>query len=466
MPLRLATAALLLAATGCAALRGAPPQLPPLGDAAEVHVYLQRLPREAERLSFAVERLSLVRSDGTEVPLAVEPLVADGADGAPQRLLAWGRVAPGDYTAVIVKAASAALGRGSERAALLGAPEPARADLAIRLAPGRAAVVWLELAASSVEELSFVPRFRAAVAPRTAPRAALYCTGERAASVTVADRAARVVTGVVPVPATPRGIAIDVVASRAYVALHLEDRIEVLDLAAGVPVGEIRMSPGDGPGDLAIAADGTLVVVNVRSRSVAFVAPGALSELSRVPVGDDPVALLLDRQGRRAFVTNRASASVTVIDVPNRAVLGTISTDPEPLRTALSWDGNLLYVVHRGSHYVASFAVPSLVPQARTFVGLGATSVRVDARTGLVYLSRGAERRIAVLDPLALQQVDTIDAPGEVTIMTIDDAENTLLALVPELRIVLVVDLTSRRRLAEIPVGDGPYALAFWGERP
>jgi len=466
MRTRSASAALLLATTACAALRGGPPlALPPLGDGAEVHVFLQKLPQEVERLSFVVESVSLRRADGTEVPLALESREIDGSDPS-QRRLAGGRVAPGEYAGLSVTISSAALGHGADQARLLTDPEPVREDLHLHLAPGRSAVVWLELGRSPVQpSFSFAPSFTALLASRTAPRAAIYCTGSAVASVTAADRAARAVTDVLPVPGTPRGIAVDTLATRAYVALHLEDKLEVLDLAAGVPVAEIRLQPGDGPGDLGMAADGTLVVVNVRSRTVAFVDPGSLSELSRVSVGVDPSSLLVDRQGRRAYVTNRGSGTVSVIDLGNRAVIGTISTDPEPLRTALSWDGTLLYVVHRGSHYVASFSIPTLAPAARTFVGLGAVALKVDPRSGLIYLSRGEERRIAVLDPLSLQQVDAIEAPGAVSIMTIDDAENTLLALQPERRTILVVDLTSRRILAEVPVGAGAYAVAFYGER-
>jgi hypothetical protein len=103
--------------------------------------------------------------------------------------------------------------------------------------------------------------------------------------------------------------------------------------------------------------------------------------------------------------------------------------------------------------------------QSRVFIGLGATTIRVDPRSELLYVSRGGERRIAVLDPIALQQMDSIDMPGAVSYMAIDDAENTLLALVPERASIVVIDLTSRRRVAEIPAGGSPYTFAFFGER-
>jgi len=464
MRTRTAAAALLLAMSACALLKGGPPPRPPLGDNAEVHLYLLPLPRDAERLSFAVQTVTIRRMDGVEVPLEVKLRdVAGGCRPGDQRLLAEARVPPGEYAAVEVRSSSAALLGDGDLSRLLVDPDPVRAPLPFRVAPGRAAVVWLALEPGAVSgEVSFAPRFSATLPPQTPPRAALYSTGAGSLSVVAVDRGAREVTGVIPVPGTPRGIALDIDRARAYVALERE---EVVDVAVGVPAGNIQLSPGDGPGDLALASDGTLVVANQRSRSVAFVDPLAMAEVGRVPVGDEPTSLILDRAGRRAFVANRRSASITELDVGNRAVLATATTDPEPLRVALSRDGSLLYVVHRGSQYVATYAVPSLALQARTFFGLGATTIRVDPRTELLYVSRGAERRIAVLDPIALQQIDSIDVPGAVSYMAIDDAENTLLALVPERASIVILDLTSRRRIAEIPVGVSPYTFAFFGER-
>jgi YVTN family beta-propeller protein len=258
---------------------------------------------------------------------------------------------------------------------------------------------------------------------------------------------------------------VDSLSARAYVALERESQLEVLDLSSGRTLGRIPLTPGDGPTDVALSGDRRLVVVNERSRTVAFVDPDAMVELGRVPVGDAPGALLVDRAGRRAFVVNRASATVTVIDVQNRAVFGTIATDPEPVRVGLSRDGTRLHVVHRGSTYLATWGIPSLAPLSRVYVGLGATTLRVDPRTDLVYVSRGAEQAIAVHDPVSLQQIDRFELPGAATYLTIDDAENALVAVLPERRTVAVIELTSRRLLAEIPVGAEPYTVAFAGER-
>ncbi len=465
--MRSGAAVLLGVLAACATGRRAAPALQPLAGEGEVHVFALPFPREADRLSFAVQEVAVRRRDGGDVPLQVTLPEVVGAELRNQRPLAWGRVPPGEYTGIVVKVSSASLARDGERTRLLVPPEPAFLDLGMHVEAGRAVVAWLALkpAESMRGDYGFSPAFLATIAPQTPPQVAIYCTNTAAASVTTVDRQSRAVTGVIPVGETPWGIALDPLTTQAYVTLAREDQIEILDVAANATAGRIRLRPGDGPQEIALAADGTLVVVNERSRTVSFVDPRAMTEVGRVDVGDAPAALLVDRSGRRAYVANRGSASVTVIDVGNRAVVGTLATAAEPIRLALSRDGSRLYVLNRGSAHLSVYAIPSLAPSPRAYVELGVIAVKVDPRTDLVYLSRGDDRRIAVYDPLALQEVDRFDVPGAVSYMAIDDTEDTLLALMPERRSFAVIDLTSRKLLAEVPVGAEPWELAFARER-
>jgi DNA-binding beta-propeller fold protein YncE len=467
MRTRVAVATLVLVASGCAGKIRPTPVLPPLGGDGEVHVYALPLSRDAERLSFTITSVALVRQDGTEVPLEVRNAELVGSGPPHQQLLASGRVTPGEYGGFVVRAGAATLESDGDRSRLLVEPESAPAPLALRLDPGTAAVVWATLDASrSVRgAYAFAPVFTARLAPLTPPQVTLYCTSTAWASVTAIDLGARLVSGVIPVGAAPRGIAIDRAASRGYVALTGEDQLEILDLAAGRSMGRVRLSPGDGPTDVAIARDGTILVVNARSRTVSFVDAASMAELGRVPVGEAPASLRVDRSGPRAYVANRGSASVTVLDVPSRTMAGTIATAPEPVWAEVSRDGTQLYVVSRGSAYLQVFSLPDLAAKAQPYVGIGATSVLVDPRTDLLYISRAGERRITAYDPIAFQPVDRFEVPGPVSRMEIDDVRNTVLALMPERRSIAVLDLTNRKLQDELPVGGDPYSFAFIGVR-
>lgn len=467
MRFRRAVAALVLAAGGCATTHPAPAPLAPLAGEGEVHVFLLPLPREAGALAFGVEAVALRTAAGADVPLERVTARVDGAAPGAQRHLAWGRVPPGEYVGLALRLADASIGRDGARVRQLVGAEPVHVERALRVVAGRAGVVWLALdRASARAGYDFVPTFTATLPPLTPPQVALYVTQAGGATVWAVDRRAKLVTGVVALGGEPGGVALDRDARRAWIALGRDDRVEVVDPAAAVPIATVRLAPGDRPREVGTGADGTLVVVNAGSRSVALVDPVALVEVTRLPTGDEPASLLLDRGGRRAYVASRGSARVTVVDLGTRSLAGSIPTEAEPLWADLSRDGGRLYVVHRGSAYLAAFDVATLAPAARTYVGLGVTTVLVDPRTDLVYLSRGEERRITVHDPVSLQQLDVIEAPGAVSRMAIDEAERTLLALVPERRALVVFDLTSRRQVAEIPAGAAPFAFALAGARP
>ncbi|MBI5071141.1 MAG: hypothetical protein HZB56_23235 [Deltaproteobacteria bacterium] len=461
----LAAAALALAA--CQAPGLAARSLPPLAGEGEVFLYLDPLPAAAERLSFALEWVAAVRADGLEVPLTLGFAEVDGAKASRQRLLASGRLPPGSYTSLAVKVRRATLVTEDGRTDLLVSREPDRVPVALPVSRGHATVLTLALRFSSSVSASygFAPAFAAQVPHAPQPALSAYCTSDAASAVAVLDRRRRQVVAVLPTGRAPQGIAVDALQGRAYVALSGEDTIQVIDLASREDLPPMRLQPGDRPGDLALTQDGrTLLAVNAGSRTLAFLDPASGMERGRVPVGEEPQALLLDRSGRRAYVANRRSARITVIDVANRAVVGALATDPEPTRMALNRAGTRLYAIHAGSAQLGVWSLPDLRPVARQHVGLGATALKVDPRTDLVYVGR-RDRRLEIYDPLAFTPVDAIALPGVPGWLAIDDAENLLLALLPEEGSLVAVDLTARRVVAAVDVLPDPHAVAFAGER-
>ena len=452
---------LLVPLAACQAHGRAAASLRPLGDEAEVFVYLRPLPPEAERLSFELAGISAVAADGSEVPLELRVATLTRSQLAGERLLASGRLPPGRYDGFAIHIARASLAGDDGPSALLVPKEPALAPLPWSAERGGARVVSLSLRypASVEQTFRFEPSFAAAVPERPVPDAAALCSNAGSASVTVADRRTRRVAAVLPTSGSPRGLAIERTGRRVYVAVADDDDVQVFEPAFATT--SVR------PADVALTPDGrTLVVANAGSNTASFVDVATLAEVQRVPTGEAPSTLLLDRAGRRAFVLDRRANAITVLDVANHAVVGSTATDAEPLRAALDAAGRRLYVVHAGSPYMTVLSLPELAPAGRVFVGLGASTVLVDSRTDLVYVGRSDERRLQVFDPFSLAPVSFVDVPAPVGFMVIDDAENALWALLPEARAIAVLDLTTRETLAVIDVGDAPAAIALTGARP
>jgi YVTN family beta-propeller protein len=442
-------------------------QLAPLEDEAEVFVYAQPFPRDADRLALEVEYVAVVKEDGTATPLEVAHGDLSGAVRH-QRLLAWGRIPSGFYAGLDIRLKKATVGDGARPAELVVPDEPIRARVPLGAIAGTAKVLWLDLryGAADARAVSFVPVFDAAPAARPVLDLIGYCSSAAMNHLALFDKRNRQVVGVVPTGRAPRGVAVEDRSARAYVAVSGEDEVQVVDVARGEIAGRVRLAPGDAPHDLALTPDGgLLVVVNPGSRTASFVDPRSLLERGRVPVGEDPESIRIDRAGRRAYVFNRSSSTITVLDLANRAVVGTVATEAEPTAGDLDRAGRRLYVVHRGAVFMSVLSVPELAFQDRVFVGLGATAVRVDPRTDLVYVAAGAERRVAVYDPLSFVPLESVPLPGAASSLAIDDVGNTLVALVPAARSIAVVDLTTLSTVSTLDVGEAPSDVALVGER-
>jgi hypothetical protein len=454
-------------AAGCS-MRQRRAALPPLDREGEVYVYAMPFPREADRIAFVVESISAEPEEGGEAALSLRTRTLSGREVRDQRLVAHGRLAPGRYAGLVLRVGAATLAGDGGESALLVPSEPIRIPRRFEVRRRGGHVLWLRFRPepSIRKGFEFAPAFSAELPPRTAAQRTGVCSNVGASDLSVFERGTDVVTGVVPTGEGPRGVAVDAIAGRAYVALSGDDGIDVVDLGSGEAQRIVRLLPGDRPREVLLTADRKrLLVLNAGSRTLALVDPGALVEIGRVDVGDDPWSMLVDAAGVRAYVLNRRSNDITVVDLARRALVGTARTDPEPLRAQLSRDGTRMYVIHAGSAYMNVLSVPELATERRIFVGLDATAIQVDPRTDLVYLAKSDERRVVVYDALSLLAVDGFEVPGAVSYMTIDEAENALVLLVPERAALAVIDLTSRRIRATMEVGQEPYAIALAGSR-
>ena len=66
--------------------------------------------------------------------------------------------------------------------------------------------------------------------------------------------------------------------------------------------------------------------------------------VATVPVGNTPLDIAVDRSGRRVYVANVSSDTVSVIDAGTNAVIATIRVGSSPCAVALNPTRNVLYV--------------------------------------------------------------------------------------------------------------------------
>ena len=432
---------------------------PPLENEAEIFVELQPLPGDAARLVFEMSSASALRADGRAIPLEVT------SGGAPDRqhLLARGRVEPGTYTGLALLFKRATLG-GSD---LLVGKEPIRIEAPFAVSRRRAVVLWLALQPASTDQrFAFAPSFSVVVPPKTVVGLTAYCSDQGEHELTVFDKRTRKVTEVLPTGRAPWGIALDPIASRAYVALAEDDQVAIVDIANGAEVSRIRLNAGDSPRELLLTPDRRLLLsANAGSSSVSLIDPGSMIEVGRVQTGEEPTSLLLDRRGARAYVFNQRSSSISVLDLATRSIVATVPTENAPLRGQIDRAGTRLYVASPNSAYLTLYSLADPSVAKRVYVGLGTSALKVDPNTDLLYVASGIEKRLAVFDPFSLLPIDYLEVSGAVTWMAIDDAENALFILLPESHSVEAIHLTTKKPLGGFSVGAQPRVLALMGER-
>jgi YVTN family beta-propeller protein len=182
--------------------------------------------------------------------------------------------------------------------------------------------------------------------------------------------------------------------------------------------------------------DALLVVVNNLNDSVTVmnVAGDANTKVAEITVGDEPRTVAITTDKKFAYVTNQASATVSVIDLTTNQKTQDISVGVEPYGIALTPDGSRAYVANSASNtvsvidtasntVVATIKIPGVQPRGVAITnnngGTGQQFVYVTqflsqpTASGGVNLDQGSEGKVFVLstaDDAQIQGVITLAA--------------------------------------------------------
>ena len=268
---------------------------------------------------------------------------------------------------------------------------------------GRASVLEGELRPREAirDRFSFTPSFSLGRPERPITALKGYVANYRSNNITVFNKKKGQVVDVMATGAGPRGIALDQGRQRAYVALADEDAIDVIDVAGNEIIHRIMLLAGDRPQEPALTRDGRLLVTaNRGSNTVSVIDPVSFIELERIGVGNGPNSVLIESLGRRAYVFNSFSDTISILDLAARkGVIATVSVDTGPLRGQLNRKEDRLYVIHSFSSYLSVLDTSSLLLLKRISVGTGASALKIDVRTDRIYLGRRFDPVVSVFEP-------------------------------------------------------------------
>lgn len=256
-----------------------------------------------------------------------------------------------------------------------------------------------------------------------------------------------------------------VVATGTGIALGLTDRApEVTGPTVELGGEPMAVASSPDPGTVLVSdATGSVGIVDLDSRTVA----------ARVPVGDRPRGIAVERSGRYAYVTNSGSDTVSVIDIPGRTLAATITTGETPVAVTVRADGARAYVANGQS---ASITV--IDTAARSVVGTIPVGFLPWKTLEGIAVSGDGSRAVVTLDSgIGADTVQIVDlGREEVTGAVTVGRSPAGVAISPDGRRawvadsgdggVSVVDLVAGARTRSIAVGGTPTSVLLGrGER-
>ena len=145
---------------------------------------------------------------------------------------------------------------------------------------------------------------------------------------------------------SPAALALSLDGKTAYVASATSKEVLFVNLASGQVWHRVAL-PGEASG-LALSGDGKLLLATSAASESQFVVIDvqAKSVLWSIPVGHTALAPILAADGATAYVCNRFSGSISVIDLHEKKETRRIPVEREPVAAALTRDGKYLLVAN------------------------------------------------------------------------------------------------------------------------
>ena len=123
------------------------------------------------------------------------------------------------------------------------------------------------------------------------------------------------------------------------------------------------------PTDAAVSDSGSLYVTCAYGAAVERLDVASLRSVSSIPVGVNPTRIVFDATGRRAYVSNQFSSSISIIDATTDAVVDEIPVPADPAPLLAAPDRQTLYVTTnldrlyaidtRGKRFVGEASLPA-----------------------------------------------------------------------------------------------------------
>lgn len=295
-----------------------------------------------------------------------------------------------------------------------------------------------------------------------APRA--YVTNADDGTVSVIDLQRQQAVSTIDVGAQPRGVRLSGSGMTLYVAVtgtageSDENTISLVDLETAETIRRLHAGTSPVQSDLVGV---NLVVVNRDSDDVALVNIAAGSVRAAVPVGDEPSSVAV-APDETIWVTSEAEGRIDVVDPTYAEAVAKIEVGPRPVQLVFAHDGRRAYVAHAGDASIGVIDVGSrkLVGRIALPDAQAPTALALAHDDGALYVATGTAGTVVTIDTATLEVSRVASNLGARLVSIAIGPDHRLYAVDADADDVAVVDLETGTVTARIPVGASPWGIA------
>jgi YVTN family beta-propeller protein len=324
----------------------------------------------------------------------------------------------------------------------------------------------------------------AGLVPLAVQAAHLYVSNEDGESVSVLDANTGAPVATIPVGKRPRGLKVSRDGKLLFVAVSglpkcppsvpdeecaklkrdlQADGVAVIDLASGKLSRLLKA--GSDPEQFDLSLDGKRLFISNEdsaSLSVLNVVTGALE--ATVPVGNEPEGVRVSPNGHWVLVTNESGNSVTIVDTKTLKVLRSMSVGQRPRDAAFTPDSATAYITGEFDASLYRAAVPQGDPVTHMLQLRKENrpmGIVLDVARNRIYISTGRGGTVAVVSldgPKLVKEIPVGKRPWGIALS--HDGKKLYTANGPS-NDVSIIDTASLSVLRTVPAGNSPWGVAI-----
>jgi len=285
-----------------------------------------------------------------------------------------------------------------------------------------------------------------------------------AAPATGPEVAKPVVDSSIAVGKTPTFVAVSPNGRQAYIANRDAQIITIIDTATNHVTATIPTEAGP-PQFLAFTPNGRTVYVSIYNDQqtihlIEVIDTASNTIMATIPQSARPFLPAVAPDGKRLFVPNHDTASVSVISTDTNAIIKQIKVAPNPHWVTFSRDGSRAYTADHESNVISVIDTASLEVIGTVSVGTSPHSLAVHPDRPLTANVNYDANSVSEIDTNTLTVVATIPvgknprdivwAPDGRFAYVVNEGSNT----------ISVIDATTNQVTANVPTGDSPTSIA------